>query len=140
MKNQKIMKTQMIKAALLLLFPLLFATTAFAQTDWKAPASADKITNPLKGDVAATAAGKKIYKQMCAICHGAKGKGDGMAAMSLKPKPANFMNKDLQSQTDGAIYWKLTEGKAPMASYKATLKDEQRWQLVNYIRTLKGKK
>ena len=104
---------------------------------WKAPASADKLVNPVKGDAAASAEGKKIYTQMCAICHGKKGKGDGMAGMSLNPRPANFTSEKLQAQTDGAIYWKLTEGKAPMAGYKASLSDTKRWQLVNYIRTLK---
>lgn len=111
---------------------------AFQQNgEWKAPASADKITNPLKGNTTAAEEGKKIYKQMCAICHGNTGKGDGMAGMSLNPRPTNFTTEKVQSQTDGAIYWKLTEGRPPMASYKNILKEEQRWQLVNYIRTLK---
>jgi mono/diheme cytochrome c family protein len=104
---------------------------------WKAPVTASKMENPLKGDDGATSKGKKLYKQMCAICHGDAGKGDGMAGSSLNPRPANFTSSSIQSQTDGEIYWKLTEGRAPMASYKAILKDNQRWQLVNYIRTFK---
>lgn len=104
---------------------------------WTAPVTADKMDNPLKGDDGATSKGKKLYKQMCAICHGDAGKGDGMAGSSLSPRPANFTLANIQDQTDGAIYWKLTEGRAPMAAYKAILKDDQRWQLVNYIRTFK---
>lgn len=104
---------------------------------WVAPKSADAIKNPLKGNSTATAEGKKLFAQMCAICHGNKGKGDGMAGMSLNPRPTNFTKESVQAQTDGAIYWKLTEGRAPMASYKAALKPNQRWQLVNYIRTFK---
>jgi mono/diheme cytochrome c family protein len=106
-------------------------------TPWIAPKSADAVKNPLKGNVNATAEGKKLFNQMCAICHGNKGKGDGMAGMSLNPRPTNFTKESVQAQTDGAIYWKLTEGRAPMASYKAALKPNQRWQLVNYIRTFK---
>jgi len=109
-------------------------------TTWKAPASANKLKNSVKGNATATAAGKKIYTQMCAICHGNKGKGDGMAGMSLNPRPTNFTTNKVQSQTDGAIYWKITEGRAPMASYKTALKSNQRWQLVNYIRTFKKNK
>lgn len=109
-------------------------------TPWVAPKSADAVKNPLKGNVSATAEGKKLFAQMCAICHGNKGKGDGMAGMSLNPRPTNFTKESVQAQTDGAIYWKITEGRAPMASYKASLKDNQRWQLVNYIRTLKKSK
>jgi mono/diheme cytochrome c family protein len=59
-----------------------------------------------------------------------------MAGMALKPRPADFSKDIIQNQTDGAIYWKLTEGKAPMAAYKETLTKEQRWQLVNFIRSL----
>jgi mono/diheme cytochrome c family protein len=106
-------------------------------TNWIAPKSADAIKNPLKGKVSATTEGKKLFTQMCAICHGTKGKGDGMAGMSLTPRPTNFTKDNVQSQTDGAIYWKITQGKAPMASYKSALKSNQRWQLVNYIRTFK---
>ena len=102
---------------------------------WVAPSSANNLVNPLAGNPSATVAGKTLYKQFCAICHGDKGKGNGLAGMSLKPRPANFTKADVQKQTDGAIYWKINEGKTPMASYKTTLTEEQRWQLVNYIRT-----
>ncbi len=112
-------------------------TTTPQSSKWEAPASADNLKNPFKGNADATAKGKKTFKQMCAICHGDKGKGDGMAGMSLKPKPSNFTLEKVQSQSDGAIFWKMTEGRTPMASYKDILKEEQRWELVNYIRTLK---
>tara|TARA_R110002072_G_scaffold282761_3_gene445961 strand:+ start:35004 stop:35417 length:414 start_codon:yes stop_codon:yes gene_type:complete len=105
--------------------------------EWKAPASANNLKNPYKGNASATAKGKKLFKQMCAICHGNYGKGDGMAGSSLTPRPTNFTISKVQAQSDGALYWKLTEGRAPMASYKTILKKEQRWQLVNYIRTFK---
>lgn len=106
-------------------------------TPWVAPKSADAVKNQVKGDATATAEGKKLYDQMCAICHGAKGKGDGIGGAALNPKPANFASETIQAQTDGAIFWKLTNGRAPMAAYKDILKDNQRWQLVNYTRTFK---
>ena len=105
--------------------------------EWIAPASADKIVNPLKSNEKATKEGKKIYIQFCSICHGNLGKGDGLAAISLSPRPGNFTTSKVQNQSDGAIFWKMSEGRAPMASYKEILKEDQRWQLVNYIRTLK---
>jgi mono/diheme cytochrome c family protein len=104
---------------------------------WTAPASAEKLKNPLQGIEKATMAGKTLYKQYCEICHGKKGRGDGVAGMALKPRPANLAKDIIQKQSDGAIYWKMTEGKAPMASYKEALTEEQRWQLVNFIRSLK---
>ena len=115
----------------------MFQNAGYSQSNWQAPASADNIKNPYKGNEKATLAGKKLFAQYCAICHGNKGKGDGMAGMALKPRPANFTKDAVQLQTDGAIYWKMTEGKAPMAAYKETLTEEQRWQLVNFIRSLK---
>jgi len=118
---------------------LLFAgwTSSSKIEPWKAPTSLDNVKNPLLGDLKATDKGKKLYKQMCVICHGDKGKGDGIAGASLNPRAANFTTDNIQTQSDGAIYWKITEGRAPMAAYKDILKEEQRWQLVNYIRSFK---
>lgn len=131
-----------LRAVLAVLCLMVMGTAsndAFGQTDWKVPASANSSKNPYAGKTAATAAGKVLYGQMCAICHGDKGKGDGLAGMTLKPRPANFKKDAIQAQSDGAIFWKLTEGRAPMATYKDVLTEEQRWQLVNYIRQLGGK-
>jgi mono/diheme cytochrome c family protein len=109
----------------------------FQQKKWVAPASADKIVNPLKGDANAAASGKKLYKVMCFVCHGPKGKGDGMAAAGLTPKPSNLTSEAVQSQSDGAIFWKIAEGRTPMASYKSSIPEKKRWEIINYIRTLK---
>ena len=104
--------------------------------EWIAPTEANKIKNPMVGNTAATLEGKKLFAAMCEICHGKKGKGDGLAGINLKPRPTNLLSSAVQQQTDGAIYWKITEGRSPMASYKTALNEEQRWQLVNYIREL----
>ena len=76
---------------------------------------------------------------MCVLCHGLSGKGNGEAGLTLERKPANFLALNIINEPDGAIFWKLTTGKAPMASYRELLTDDQRWKLVNYIRVL-GKK
>ncbi|HEY4800958.1 MAG TPA: cytochrome c [Bacteroidia bacterium] len=104
---------------------------------WVAPKEADLIKNPLEDNLTAAKEGKKLYLQNCAVCHGDKGKGDGIAAAGLTPKPANHTSDKVQNQSDGAIFWKMTTGRPPMASYKEALTETQRWQLVNYIRTLK---
>jgi len=121
-----------ITLTLLLLISATFVVNA--QT-WVAPKSADAIKNPLVGNKDAVKKGKKLFTSMCVICHGFKGKGDGVAGAALNPRPANFTSKKVQAQTDGALFWKLTNGKAPMAAYKDMLSKEQRWQLVNYLRT-----
>lgn len=116
---------------------LLIASIPIQQKgDWKAPKEADAIKNPLREKNDAALEGQKLYTNMCVICHGKKGKGDGAAGVNLNPRPTNLITSKVQEQTDGAIYWKITEGRAPMASYKSILTEEQRWQLVNYMRKL----
>ena len=134
------MKLKNFQISLTLIIMLLFLTVSFnkpTQDKWVAPASADKIINPLKEDANAAASGKKLYKAMCFVCHGPKGKGDGMGGAGLTPKPTNFTSEVFQSQTDGAIFWKIAEGRAPMAGYKTSIPEKKRWEIINYIRTLK---
>lgn len=104
-----------------------------------APPAADTITNPLKGDAAAVADGKKIYTQYCVACHGEKGKGDGVASPGLSKPPADHSSAFIQKQTDGALFWIITAGNNPMPPYKNVLTPAQRWATVNYIRTLAKK-
>lgn len=114
--------------------------TVKAQSKWKAPETAKTIKSPCAGTAVDLKAGKKIFTEMCVICHGLKGKGDGIAAATLTPKPANFNSKTVQDQTDGELFWKITNGNAPtaaMAAYKDILTETQRWQMVAYIRTFK---
>jgi len=139
MRN-KLRNYLLVASVLMLTFISIHAFAQEGKTGaWKAPAEADKITNPLKGNPDAIKEGKKLYKQMCAICHGDTGKGDGVAGMTLTPRPASFHSERIKKETDGAIFWKMTNGNPPMAAYKDLLHEEQRWQLVNYIRTFSSK-
>jgi mono/diheme cytochrome c family protein len=108
--------------------------------EWVAPNSANDMKNPFAGNAGATAEGQNMFNQMCAICHGRKGDGKGGGGVSLDPTPANFLALSIANQSDGALFWKITEGKPPMASYKDMLSEDQRWKLVNYIRELEAKK
>ncbi len=103
---------------------------------WVAPASANKLNNPLAGIIKATDKGEKLFVQNCTTCHGTSGKGDGPTADMLDTKPANLTSSKVQKESDGALFWKITNGKGAMASYKKDLSEEQRWQLVNYVRKL----
>ena len=105
---------------------------------WVAPASANALKNPFKGDQALIEEGKKLFVSMCAICHGESGKGNGAASVGLETHPANFLSISIEQESDGAIFWKLTEGRPPMASYKTLLSETQRWKLVTYIRKLEA--
>jgi mono/diheme cytochrome c family protein len=119
---------------------LLFAFTPMTQgkqeSKWAASPDADKKTNPVASDEKSIAAGKILYTNNCKSCHGTKGKGDGPKSSELDKVPGDFTKEDFQKQSDGALFWKITEGKKPMPSFKKELTDEQRWQAINYIRTL----
>lgn len=109
------------------------------ENSWAAPKYANSLLNPYKGKANLAVEGKEIYNQMCVLCHGPEGKGNGEAGLTLDKKPANFLSINVIDQTDGAIFWKITVGKAPMASYEELLTEDQRWKLVNYIRELEKK-
>ena len=123
-------------ASVIVLF--LAARPAMAQqkAPWVSPKTAQELKNPLAGDKAALAEAKKLYTTNCAPCHGERGKGDGPAAQALNPKPADHSSATIQSESDGSLFWKLSEGRNPMPAYKNVFNEQQRWALVSYIRTL----
>lgn len=124
----------------IMLISLCGAINAQNRSPWKAPPTAANIANPIPNTPDNVAEGKKIYINTCSPCHGIKGKGDGPAAIAFTPRPADHTSQNVQSQTDGALYWKITNGHGQMISYKNVLKDDQRWKVVLYIRTLKRTK
>jgi mono/diheme cytochrome c family protein len=110
-------------------------TTAWAQGEWKAPAEAKGTKNPVKG----VGNAKKNIETNCVTCHGPNGKGDGPAAAALPPpKPADWTSAKVASETDGEIFWKITNGRGAMPPWKH-LPEKDRWEIVNYIRTLQKK-
>ncbi|HEX4849505.1 MAG TPA: c-type cytochrome [Puia sp.] len=118
------------------LLVLIFHNSFSQSKPWVAPADADNIKNPLAATTASLAEAKTLYSANCGPCHGDKGKGDGAAASGLNPRPADHTSDVVQKQSDGAIFWKLSEGRSPMPGYKKIFSEQQRWELINYIRTL----
>jgi mono/diheme cytochrome c family protein len=118
---------------------VFFGLGSFAQDSWRAPDYAKEIKNPYAGNKIAAQKGQALHSRLCWTCHGKNGRGDGPASANLKPKPKDFSSADLQRQTDGELFWKLSNGKGMMMPYKHSLNEENRWQLINYIRTLSVK-
>lgn len=103
--------------------------------EWKAPPEAKAMKNPVKGVGNAA----KTVETNCVTCHGPKGKGDGVAAAALPPpKPADWTSARVQSETDGELFWKISNGRGAMPPWKS-LPEKDRWEVINYIRTLKSK-
>ena len=104
-----------------------------AQGEWKAPADAKNAKNSVKGIGNA----KKSVETNCVTCHGPAGKGDGPAAAALPPpKPADWTSAKVQQESDGELFWKISNGRGAMPPWKH-LPEKDRWEIVNYIRTLK---
>ncbi len=106
---------------------------------WDTPAWTDTLRNPYAHNVALTDSGRVLYQKICSVCHGTGGKGDGVASAGLTVQPANHTSNLVQEQTDGSLFYELSNGHAPMPAYKSSLTEKQRWELINYIRTLKPK-
>jgi len=124
-----------IAVAAITLLALTGAAVVSAQGPWVAPADAKAMKNPVKG----VGNAKKLVETNCVSCHGPGGKGDGPAAAALPPpKPANWTSDAVQKQTDGELFWKISNGRGAMPPWKH-LPENERWEIVNYIRTLKGK-
>ncbi len=102
-------------------------------------ARASRRANPVPADAAAIAAGKALYTQHCFSCHGVAGRGDGPAAKDLERSPGDLSKPAMWDQTDGALFWKLTEGKKPMPTFATLTTETQRWQIIDYVRTLAPK-
>jgi mono/diheme cytochrome c family protein len=100
------------------------------------PAGYAGLTNPLGPDAAA--AGAEVFRTNCATCHGPQGHGDGPAGQSLEPKPRNLASIQAAAEDD-FLFWRIREGKpgTSMVAWKGILTDEQIWQTVAFIRTLK---
>ncbi len=104
---------------------------------WQAPSEAASETNPVKGQPDAVAIGRVYFLQRCSDCHGREGKGNGWLSPQLAKPPTNLTSKVVQANTDGELFWKITNGKPPMPANRARFTDEQRWYIVTFLRTLK---
>jgi glucose/arabinose dehydrogenase len=104
--------------------------------EWKAPTSASKIESPLAANETILQKGKETYNLYCASCHGETGFGNGSARGPSGDKPADFHRRIFLEQTNGEIFWKLTTGRKDMPSFEKILSEEQRWQVVYYLRNL----
>ena len=104
--------------------------------EWVAPAERVQKNNPIPANESSLAAGRRIYLARCAACHGRSGDGDGDDAIAFGFHAAKLSSPRLRDEPDGALYWKITTGKKPMPDYGSRLSATDRWNVINYLRTL----
>jgi mono/diheme cytochrome c family protein len=121
-------------ACLLLLLSVLFGQNISYQPDpgWRVPPEAAARANPLASKPKTAAGGKKLFLRNCVECHGEDGSG------LVKKHAADLQLPIVQSEPDGALFWKITNGNPDrgMPSF-SRLPELQRWQLVLYLRSLR---
>jgi mono/diheme cytochrome c family protein len=83
--------------------------------------------------------GKVLFDTNCALCHGPKGSGDGPLNTYFKPKPSDLTSDKVQALQDSDIFLVITDGRDPMPSIAENLDPGERWDVINYMRTLKAK-
>jgi len=107
-----------------------------AMPPWVAPEAARNVKNPIKPSPQGLKVAARLFKENCAACHAATGAGNGPLAKGLEDRPMNFTSASaMRAISDGELFWKITTGHLPMPSW-AQFSDMQRWELVDYLRTL----
>src|SRR5215216_4488195 len=114
----------------------------FSKNTWEIPANADETKNPVTASAESIAKGKELYlertKGNCIFCHGETGSGNEANLAKLRRKPADLTNKErMTAMTDGEVFWKVSKGiQGIMPAGEKRMSEEERWHVVNYVRTL----
>lgn len=136
------MKTTLIAVSLMIVLATAGCGSAAGPTTDAsgvlAPVPADYAgkTNPLGG--AGAGPGGQVFRNNCVSCHGAQGHGDGPAGVALEPSPKNLAEFS-KVAGDDYLFWRISTGRpgTAMPPWKGVLSDEQIWQVISFIRTLK---
>ncbi|MBC8147854.1 MAG: cytochrome c [Bacteroidetes bacterium] len=112
-------------------FCFLFTSAAFAQ-DWEVPENKKNVNSYFEFNDSIIELGKAIYLKNCMSCHGEPGKAN---FAELEISPGDIVTERFSKQTDGELFYKITNGKTPMPSFATTLKEDERWYVISYFRS-----
>jgi len=96
------------------------------------------LTSPLSPEDIDAERGKELYNIYCGICHGTKGNGQGNLVKREKILGIPSYDDAGRAITAGSIYHTIYYGKNAMGSYANQINEEERWQVVDYVLTLKA--
>ncbi len=98
------------------------------------------LKNPVPDTVTSVTAGAELFQANCAQCHGVDGRGGGPLGGTTQVRPANLLSGHLNVHTDGDIYYWISNGlPGGMPAWASTLSETDRWNLVNYLRSINGR-
>lgn len=99
------------------------------------------LQNPVPATADSINRGKTFYDVNCLVCHGADGRGEGPVGLKFVEKaPVDLNDAYTQDQSDGQIFFTLTRGRVKMPFYRDALSPQERWDVVNYLRSEFGAK
>ncbi len=120
-----------MKKTLTLIFAgvAFFAYQGMAQ-EWLVPEDQKALSNPMEYNLSNVKKGKDLYLLKCKSCHGDAGKNN---ALPLVPPPPDVTSDVMQTNTEGELFYKITRGRGGMPQFEASISEDDRWRLVNYI-------
>lgn len=134
------MKTKLnsiLAIASITLFVVALVAFTIPQEEWEVPAKYKTMKNEYVGGDE-DGIGEELYAQHCKSCHGKEGYGDGTKAKELETEMRDFSAEEVHDQTDGELYYKSFIGRDEMPNFEKKIRDdEDRWMVINYIRSLK---
>ncbi|QGY43231.1 hypothetical protein GM418_06020 [Maribellus comscasis] len=110
---------------------LMFLALPGMGQDWQVPADQLNIENPSSYNLENVKKGKDLYLQNCKSCHGDPGKNNHLP---LVPPPPDITSEQMQANTDGGLFYKITKGRGGMPQFETTISADDRWRLINFIR------
>ena len=114
--------------------------TPSAEVALKIPPEEIKRDNPVRPGSESVAAGKHLFVTQCAMCHGAAGDGKGGLSAEMKLRTKDWTAPEtLKDRTDGELFYILRKGHGAMPGQEGRMKDDQMWNLVNFIRSVAKK-
>lgn len=99
------------------------------------------VTSPIQRNQKTLAAGADLFRVNCSMCHGPGARGDGLVGGKLKENgyssPPDLLSQSTQAKTDGTLFWTISNGIVVMPPFKLLLTEEERWEVVNYLRYMR---
>jgi mono/diheme cytochrome c family protein len=133
MNNQKNQSTMFRNAFLkACVFLLLFTPVLLPAQTWEVPDNKKAEVSPFKFDASTQKEGSVLFKKNCIQCHGEPGQNN---SAQLNPLPGDPASEKFSKQTDGALFYKITNGRGLMPKFGMVLKEEERWKIISYIRS-----
>ncbi|HXO62931.1 MAG TPA: cytochrome c [Candidatus Acidoferrales bacterium] len=133
--RQKLRLRKVLFIALWTLIALSIVLGVAHRGQWNIPEEAKRRQNPIQPSPQALDAARVLYTNHCERCHGKSGKGEGPDATKFSTSPRDLTDGSRMSpQSDGELFYKISEGRRPMPEFKTKLTEEQRWQLVLLMR------